>query len=384
MWQGILKKVFSVREKVALNLSGDTDQEKPFLDHLEDLRTMIVRIVTTLLVTMIIAFCFYDWIFAVILKPLWISGIVKTQEELQAMMQILSPTEGFMMAMNLTLTTAVILSFPLLMYFILQFILPGLKAEEKKVLWPALAIGAGLFLTGVSFAYFVVLPRALEFFYSFNKDLGFSNVWRVNEYTKFASRFVLLFGIAFELPVVVMGLVKLDFLNYKLMSTTRRYAIVVIAIFAAVVTPTPDPGTMLIMAGPLYILYEICIFLAKMIEKKDREAYPEYYAQIEKDEKELEKVKDDWDNEDYNPWSTSDDSDDDLKDEYQKPAATPSAPPPEVEKNPDVAAVDDWESNQGEDQSSVMPEDDDLPPKPASEKSTEDLAREDEERSSKQ
>lgn len=384
MWQGILKKVFSVREKVALNLSGDTDQEKPFLDHLEDLRTMIVRIVTTLLITMIVAFCFYDWIFAVILKPLWISGIVKTQEELQAMMQILSPTEGFMMAMNLTLTTAVILSFPLLMYFILQFILPGLKPEEKKVLWPALAIGAGLFLTGVSFAYFVVLPRALEFFYSFNKDLGFSNVWRVNEYTKFASRFVLLFGVAFELPVVVMGLVKLDFLNYKLMSTTRRYAIVVIAIFAAVVTPTPDPGTMLIMAGPLYILYEICIFLAKMIEKKDREAYPEYYAQIEKDEKELEKVKDDWDNEDYNPWSTADDSDDDLKDEYQKPAATPSAPPPEVEKNPDVAAVDDWESNQGEDQSSVMPEDDDLPPTPASEKSTEDLAREDEERSSKQ
>jgi len=384
MWQGILKKVFSVREKVALNLSGDTDQEKPFLDHLEDLRTMIVRIVTTLLVTMILAFCFYDWIFAVILKPLWISGIVKTQDELQAMMQILSPTEGFMMAMNLTLTTAVILSFPLLMYFILQFILPGLKAEEKKVLWPALAIGAGLFLTGVSFAYFVVLPRALDFFYTFNQQLGFSNVWRVNEYTKFASRFVLLFGVAFELPVVVMGLVKLDFLNYKLMSTTRRYAIVVIAIFAAVVTPTPDPGTMLIMAGPLYILYEICIFLAKMIEKKDREAYPEYYAQIEKDEKELEKVKDDWDNEDYNPWSTSDDSDDDLKDEYQKPAATPSAPPPEVEKNPDVAAVDDWESNQGEDQSSVMPEDDDLPPKPASEKSTEDLAREDEERSSKQ
>ena len=384
MWQGILKKVFSVREKVALNLSGDTDQEKPFLDHLEDLRTMIVRIVTTLLITMIVAFCFYDWIFDVILAPLWISGIVKTQEELQAMMQILSPTEGFMMAMNLTLTTAVILSFPLLMYFILQFILPGLKPEEKKVLWPALAIGAGLFLTGVSFAYFVVLPRALDFFYTFNKQLGFSNVWRVNEYTKFASRFVLLFGIAFELPVVVMGLVKLDFLNYKLMSTTRRYAIVVIAIFAAIVTPTPDPGTMLIMAGPLYILYEICIFLAKMIEKKDREAYPEYYAQIEKDEKELEKVKDDWDNEDYNPWSTADDSDDDLKDEYQKPAATPSAPPPEVEKNPDVAAVDDWESNQGEDQSSVMPENDDLPPTPASEKTTEDLAREDEERSSKQ
>lgn len=384
MWQGILKKVFSVREKVALNLSGDTDQEKPFLDHLEDLRTMIVRIVTTLLVVMIGAFCFYDLIFDFIKQPLWISGIVKTEEELANMMKFMGPTDGFMMTMNLTLITAVLLAFPLLTYFILQFILPGLKPEEKKVLWPAMAVGSGLFLVGAAFSYFVVLPRALEFFHTFNKNLGFMNDWRVDTYTKFASRFVLLFGIAFELPVVVMGLVKLDFLNYKLMSTTRRYAIVVIAIFAAVVTPTPDPGTMLIMAGPLYILYEICIFLAKVMEKKDREAYPEYYAQIEKDEKELEKVKDDWDNEDYNPWSTADDSDDDLKDEYQKPAATPSAPPPEVEKNPDVAAVDDWESDQGEDQSSVMPEDDDLPPTPASEKSTEDLAREDEERSSKQ
>jgi sec-independent protein translocase protein TatC len=289
-----------------------------------------------------------------------------------------------MMTMNLTLITAVIGACPLLLYFLLQFILPGLKPEEKKVLWPALGIGTGLFLAGAAFSYFVVLPRALDFFYHFNEQLGVSNDWRMDDYSKFASRFVLLFGIAFEMPVVVMAMVKLDFLNYKLMSTTRRYAIIIIAVFAAVVTPTPDPGTMLIMAAPLYILYEICIFLAKMIEKKDREAYPEYYAQIEKDEKELEKVKDDWDNEEYNPWSTADDSDDDLKDEYQKPAATPSAPPPEVEKNPDVAAVDDWESYQGEDQSSVMPEDDDVPPKPALEKTTEDLAREDEERSRKQ
>jgi hypothetical protein len=131
------------------------------------------------------------------------------------------------------------------------------------------------------------------------------------------------------------------------------------------------------MSGPLYVLYGICVILAWRMEKKDKAEYPEYYAQIEKDEQELEKANsDDWDNDSYNPWSTAGDEDEDLKDEYQKPAATPSAPPPEVEK---PAAVDYDNLDAGEDQSSVMP--DDEPPAPDREKTTEDLAREDEERS---
>jgi sec-independent protein translocase protein TatC len=219
----------------------------------------------------------------------------------------------------------------------------------------------------------VVLPKALEFFYTFNESLGMSNGWRLDGYVKFATRFILLFGVAFELPVIVMVLVKLDFLNYKLMSTTRSYAIVAIAIFAAVVTPTPDPFTMMVLAGPLYVLYETCIWLAYFMEKKDRAAYPEYYAEIDKDAKELEQPgADDWDNENYNPWSSGD-NEEDEKDDYQAPAAKPSAPPPEVEKT-DI-------EDSGEDQSSKMP-DEDQADHPAHEKTLEELAREDEKRSS--
>lgn len=373
MWSGLLQKVFKVREKVALNLGGNGDEEKPFLDHLEDLRKMIVRIAMTLLVSTLVTFCFYDKLFEIIKHPLWATGVIKTPEELKAMLQILTPQEGFLMVMNLSLIAAVILAFPLLLFFLLQFILPGLKPAEKKALFPAIGIGAGLFLLGASFAFYVVLPKALEFFYTFNESLGMSNGWRLDGYVKFATRFILLFGVAFELPVIVMVLVKLDFLNYKLMSTTRSYAIVAIAIFAAIVTPTPDPFTMLVLAGPLYVLYETCIWLAYFMEKKDRAAYPEYYADIDKDAKELEQPgADDWDNENYNPWSSGDDDDDD-KDDYQSPAAKPSAPPPEVEK-PDF-------EDHGEDQSSQMPDDDpaDLPPR---EMTLEELAREDEKRSS--
>ena len=373
MWSGLLQKVFKVREKVALNLGGNGDEEKPFLDHLEDLRKMIVRIAMTLLVSTLVTFCFYDKLFEIIKYPLWATGVIKTPEELKAMLQILTPQEGFLMVMNLSLIAAVILAFPLLLFFLLQFILPGLKPAEKKALFPAIGIGAGLFLLGASFAFYVVLPKALEFFYTFNESLGMSNGWRLDGFVKFATRFILLFGVAFELPVIVMVLVKLDFLNYKLMSTTRSYAIVAIAIFAAIVTPTPDPFTMLVLAGPLYVLYETCIWLAYFMEKKDRAAYPEYYADIDKDAKELEQPgADDWDNENYNPWSSGDNDDDD-KDDYQSPAAKPSAPPPEVEK-PDF-------EDHGEDQSSQMPDEDpaDLPPR---EMTLEELAREDEKRSS--
>lgn len=376
MWSGILQKVFKVREKVALNLSGNTDEEKPFLEHLEDLRTMIVRIVVTLLVSTIGTFVFYKELFRAIQLPLVFAGLAKDEAGATQLLQNIDVAGPFMMAINVSLITAVIIAFPVLLVFLLQFILPGLKPNEKKLLFPAIGIGTGLFLAGACFAYWVVLPKALAFFDEFAKSVGSRQDWTLSNYVTFSTRFILVFGISFELPVVVMALVKLDFLNFKIMKSTWRHALVGITLFAAVITPTPDVLTLMLMSGPLYILYAICVWLAYFMEKKDRAAYPEYYAQIEKDEKELEQANnDDWDNENYNPWSSADD-DEDEKDEYQKPAATPSAPPPEVEK----AAGD--EETTGEDQSSQMPEDDaPASPPPAQEKSLEELAREDEKRS---
>ena len=384
MWQGILKKVFSVRDKVALNLSGEGDAEKPFIEHLEDLRTMIVRMVSTLVISTIGTFVFYQELFKIILYPLVLAGLCKDMEEARTYLVNIGVAGPFMMAINVSLITAVILSFPLLLIFLLQFILPGLKPSEKKLLWPAIAIGTGLFLGGANFAYWVVLPKALMFFDQFAESVGAKQMWEISEYITFSTRFILVFGIAFELPVIVMALVKLDILNFKIMKKTWRHAIIAITLFAAVITPTPDVLTLMLMSGPLYFLYAICVYLAYLMEKKDKAEYPEYYAQIEKDEKELEQANnDDWDNDSYNPWSTAGDEDDDLKDEYQKPSATPSAPPPEVEKpstgTTEPAAVDYDNLDAGEDQSSVMP--DDEPPAPEREKTTEDLAREDEERS---
>jgi Tat protein translocase TatC len=406
MWQGILNKVFKIREKVALNLSKE-DEEKPFLEHLDDLRTMLVRIFTTLIIAVIATFVFNQQLLQIIMIPykwgmemaeearkemeaaekkdapkteavktdadtpapapttaaapesgttiinihFWVPGsnapLVQTQTspstaatvpaetpkpappaispEAESLMERLNriantyempgtrtPQEGFMVCVNVALIAAVILSFPLLLLFLLQFILPGLRDNEKKTLFPALAIGFGLFLTGVCFSYFAVLPRALGFFAEWNHQHGIKNTWMLGDYVTFATRFVLIFGVSFELPVVVMALVKLDFLGYKVMKTTRKHAIIAIAVFSAIITPTQDVLTLLLLAGPLYVLYEMCIWLAYFMEKKERQLYPEFYAERDKDEAELSKeTTDDWDKEDYNPWGSSDDDDED-------------------------------------------------------------------------
>jgi Tat protein translocase TatC len=335
MWQGLLNKIFKAREKFAINLSKD-DEEKPFLEHLEDLRTMIVRMVLTIIISVIGTFIFHKQLFYIIKLPLLNAEIVKTMEETVNYLRSNGPAETFMAMVNLSLIAAVIISFPLLMLFILQFILPGLKDNEKKLVFPAIAVGAGLFLTGVLFAYFVVLPKALFFFEEFGRSMGVRQDWTLGDYITFTTRFVLVFGIAFELPVIVMALVKLDILNYKLMKSTWKHAIIGITVFAAIITPTPDVITLMLMSGPLYVLYAICVWLAYFMEKKDRAMYPEYYAQIEKDAAELEKesATDEWDKDDYNPWSTADDEDEDDDEGYRKKSETPK-PSPEPESNAD-------------------------------------------------
>lgn len=311
MWKALLKKLFKARDKLAMDL-GKGDEEKPFLEHLEDLRTMIVRIAITLVVFTVGTFFFYKELFHIIMLPLKWAGIDENS------LINIDPTSAFMTAVNVSMVAGVILCFPLIIFFLLQFVMPGLKHNEKKLIFPIVIIGGGLFMTGVCFAYFLALPGALKFFNDFGNDLGIKQTWTLELYTTFATRFILIFGVSFELPVLVMALVKLDILSYQMMKKTWKQALVAVVIFAAVITPTQDIFTLMVLALPLYVLYLICIWLAYYMEKKDRAAYPEYYAELEKDEKAMEKdsgVTDEWDKEDYNPWGdkASDEDDEDYK-----------------------------------------------------------------------
>ena len=340
MWKWLFNKVVKVREKVAVDLGGG-DVEKPFIEHLDDLRTMIVRMAITLTVAVVGTFFFALKIIEIVKKPIEMAGL-KGKIQLQG----IGMTDAFMTQVNVSMMAGIILSFPLLLWFLLQFILPGLKTAEKKVLWPAIAVGFGLFLTGVLFAYFVVSPGTIYFFYECNLQLNGPEaptgplIMSIVAYVKFITQFVLIFGACFETPVLVMALVKLDILSYKVMKTTRTYAIVAIMVIAAIVTPTQDALTLGLLAVPMYVLYEICIWLAWWMEKKDRAANPEYYKGLDEDEKAMEAPAEDWDNENYNPWNSDGDDDEDLK---PKPTPSPDSggSPAAAKPAPEAPASDE-------------------------------------------
>ncbi len=180
------------------------------------------------------------------------------------LMGAFQPGEAFMLSLSLSFFGGLILSFPLLMYFMLRFIIPGLLEHERRLLYKCVAAGFGLFLAGVSFAYFAVLPRVLSFFYNYSLDMGIANDWRIGYYLTFAAKLVFIFGVVFELPVIIMPLVKLGVLTYERMRRTRAYALIGCLTAALFLAPAPDPGTMLIMAAPMYGLYELCIVFAWM------------------------------------------------------------------------------------------------------------------------
>ncbi|MFP6873917.1 MAG: twin-arginine translocase subunit TatC [Verrucomicrobiales bacterium] len=254
-----LQKLFKLGTTAAAKKFGDT--EKPFLDHLEDLRGTLMKVIGTLVISTIIAFIFYKDLINIINYPVEQAGY-------DARLLVLSPFEGFMSVLKICLYSGLILSFPILLYFIGEFVIPGLNKKEKKLIIPVIIASFLLFASGVLFSYFVVIPRALAFFQEFNRGVDISTELRFKYTVSFVTMLSLVFGLCFELPVVVMSLVKLDLLNSKMMRSTRSYAIVAMFILAAVITPTPDIFTMSLLAGPMVLLYELCIWMAWWLERK--------------------------------------------------------------------------------------------------------------------
>jgi len=242
------------------------DEPKPFLDHLDDLRSTIIKMGVALVSMMVLSFCARTSLFAIVQRPLHAID-AKAFDNLQS----LGVVDSFSISLELAFYAGLVLSFPILLYFLAEFVLPALTENERKHLWPAAALGFGLFLVGVTFAYFVVLPQTLEFFYRDAQSLGWRPTWTVREYYSFTTQFVIAFGLAFELPVLVLLLVKMGILDAASLKRMRPHAFVAVMIFAAVLTPTTDMVTMLLMGVPMYFLYEICIIIAAVTQRKTSE-----------------------------------------------------------------------------------------------------------------
>ena len=240
------------------------DTPKPFLEHVEDLRTMIVRMTIALGIAMSLAFAFRSQIASFVQAPLLAVDPSRTDN-----LQSLGVADSMTISLKLSFYAGLVIAFPALLYFLAEFILPALTGRERRVVFAASVVGFGLFLAGAAFAFFGVLPQALAFFFQDAQAMQWRPTWTVGEYYSFVTQFTLGFGLAFELPVVVLALVKVGLLEASRMRATRPYAIVVVFVLAAIITPTTDIFTLLVMGVPMVALYEACIWIARWMEKRE-------------------------------------------------------------------------------------------------------------------
>jgi len=182
----------------------------------------------------------------------------------------LSPVEGFFIAFQVALYGGTVLASPLILYFIASFVFPALKLRERKYVYRGLFIGAGLFFVGVAFCYFILMPVALSASQMYSQWLGFGALqWRAGDYISFVCKFMLGMGLGFELPVVLLTLVKIGVLNYRLLRSMWRYMIVIVLVLGALLT-TPEVVTQILMAVPLYMLYEVTVWIAWYWDRQEK------------------------------------------------------------------------------------------------------------------
>src|SRR3954451_21623979 len=255
-----LRDVFKFRDL------PESETSKPFLEHLEDLRWTIVKMAITLVLAMIVCFAFRSTLVHVMQRPL------REVDPTIGALRALAITDSFTISFRLAFYAGIVVAFPLLLYFMAEFVLPALTAMEKRFLFPAIIISFGLFLTGVLSAYYWLLPKTILFFFHDTQSLGWVPAWTVQEYYSFVTRFTIAFGLAFELPVAVLALVRMGLITYEFMARTRPYAIVLMFILATIITPTPDVVTLVAMSLPMVLLYESCIWIAWFMKRRQSRA----------------------------------------------------------------------------------------------------------------
>lgn len=181
------------------------------------------------------------------------------------------PVGGFWVAFQVALYGGIVLAAPYLIWVIGQFVLPALRIHEKKYVLRGFFIGTGLFMTGVAFCYFALMPMALRASYQYSEWLGFAaDQWRAEEYISFVCKFMLGMGLGFELPVVILTLVKIGVVDSRKLAAARRYMIVVNLFLGAILT-TPEVITQVLMFIPLQGLYELSVWIARYWEMDERQ-----------------------------------------------------------------------------------------------------------------
>jgi len=258
------------------NTDEMADTSAPLIEHLAELRTRLIRAALAFIVGMIICFTVWNPIFDFLTAPLCTALAANGQQGCGLI--LIKLQEGFFVAISISLLGGLVLSFPFISYQLWRFVAPGLYRNEKGAFLPFMIASPFMFLLGASFAYYVVTPLAFDFFLGFqqaaslNTDGEFETsaiefLGSVQEYLSLTIKFIVAFGLCFQLPVLLTLLGKAGLVSSRGLADVRKYAVVAILVLAALVTP-PDVITQAILFVVVYGLYEISIQLVKRVEKK--------------------------------------------------------------------------------------------------------------------
>lgn len=232
-----------------------SDVQMPFTSHLAELRSRLVKSVLAVAVAFIACFAFADDIFAVLtapLKHLNIRGLTLIGTAV---------TEAFFTKMKVSFVAAVILSSPILLWQLWQFIAPGLYEHEKRYTRSFVSVGSVFLVAGAAFCYFIVIQHGLSFLLGRYEEIDIQPLLQIGDYLSLVSRLVLAFGVMFEMPVLAFFLARVGIIDHRLLIRHSRHALLAIALFAAVLTP-PDLIAQIFMMVPLMLLYALSIAVA--------------------------------------------------------------------------------------------------------------------------
>jgi sec-independent protein translocase protein TatC len=243
------------------NAEVTSPHEKPmgFLDHLEELRWTLMKSVLAFLAAFVVSAIFFDRLTKILRWPLE-RGLLEHPEAYKSVTT--TPMAIFSVYIAVPAIGAVTLALPFVLFFIGQFVAPALHAKEKKLLIPGCAAGVLLFLSGAAFSYFLLVPSIVKISVQMNVDFGSELYWTPDNYFSMLMWLMIGMGAAFQFPLVIQVLVFLDIVSVQKLRSWRRIMFIVCCIIAAFITPTPDPINMMMVALPLYFLYEAALIVA--------------------------------------------------------------------------------------------------------------------------
>lgn len=234
------------------------DKTMSILEHLEALRKVLIISIVSLIPASFAGWYLREQVMAILVEP------VKAAHQ---KLVYLGPTEAFMVEMKIAVIAGFVLASPIIFWQVWGFILPALKTHEKRYLILVVPLSILLFAVGVFFGYSTVFKYGIEFLLGFATD-ELTPMLSLSQYISFTFWFLFPFGLMFELPLGMFFMAKIGIINHSFLSKNRKFALLIIFIIAAVVTPTTDMLSMTIMAIPMYILYEISILIIRLVQPR--------------------------------------------------------------------------------------------------------------------